>query len=239
MTGGRAGGSLLLPPFGRQDPAVPLLIETRGAIRLLLLNRPEKRNALDNGLCTALLAAFRAADAAPEVAGVVLAGVGPGFCAGADLGERPLLQADTARRAARSALSEALLAAPAALGKPVVAAVHGAVVGAGASLALGCDLVLGAPDTRFLWPEARHGILPALVLPALLRHLGPKDAFDLLATGRPMPAEEALARRLLNRVVPREALLTEATALAERAAQYPPGVLRGLKAALAGPGALA
>jgi enoyl-CoA hydratase len=205
-------------------------METRGRVRLLTLNRPDKRNALNNALVGALVEALRAAEADAAVAAVVIAAAGPGFSAGADLGERAVLIADPAARAARSALSDALLAAPGAMGKPVVAAVHGAVVGAGASLALCCDLVLGAEDCRFLWPEAKHDIYPTLVLPMLLRHLGPKDAFELLATGRPMPAAEALARRLVNRVVPRDGLIEQACALAEQAAQYGTDALRRIKA---------
>ena len=159
-----------------------------------------------------------------------IAGAGPGFSAGADLGERAVLIADPEARVARGALSDAMLAAPRGMGKPVVAAVHGAVVGAGASLALCCDLVLGAEDLRFSWPEAKHDIYPSLVAPMLLRHLGPKDCFELLATGRPVLAAEALALRLVNRVVPRAALLDEACALAEQAAQYGAGSLRRIKA---------
>ena len=209
-----------------------LLAETRGRVRLLTLNRPEKRNALNNALVAALLEALRAADAEPGVAAVVVAAAGPGFSAGADLGERAVLIADPGARAARAALSDAMLAAPGAMGKPVVAAVHGAVVGAGASLALCCDMVLGAEDLRFIWPEARHDIYPSLVAPMLLRHLGPKDCFELLATGRPVPAPEALALRLVNRVVPRAALLDEACALAEAAAQYGAESLRRIKASI-------
>jgi enoyl-CoA hydratase/carnithine racemase len=213
------------------------LIETRARVRLLTLNRPEKRNALNNELVAALVAALHAADADPDVAAVVIAAAGPGFSAGADLGERAILIADPTARAARAALSDALLAAPGAMGKPVVAAVHGAVVGAGASLALACDMVLGAEDLRFLWPEAKHGIYPSLVLPMLLRHLGPKDAFELVATGRPVLAAEALALRLVNRVVPRAALLEQACALAGQAAQYGMDPLRRIKAEINAAGA--
>ncbi|MDN3563200.1 enoyl-CoA hydratase/isomerase family protein [Paeniroseomonas aquatica] len=211
---------------------MPLLTETRGRVRLLTLNRPEKRNALNNALVGAIVESLRAADADPDVAAVVIAAAGPGFSAGADLGERAILIADPEARVARAALSDAMLAAPGLMGKPVVAAIHGATVGAGASLALSCDLVLGAEDLRFAWPEARHDIYPALVLPMLLRHLGPKDAFELVATGRPVLAAEALARRLVNRVVPREALLEEACALAGQAAQYGAESLRRIKAAI-------
>lgn len=211
---------------------MPLLTETRGRVRILTLNRPEKRNALNNALVGAIVEALRAADAEPDVAAVVIAAAGPGFSAGADLGERAILIADPEARVARGLLSDAMLAAPGLMGKPVVAAIHGATVGAGASLALSCDLVLGAEDLRFAWPEAKHDIYPSLVLPMLLRHLGPKDAFELVATGRPVPAAEALALRLINRVVPREALLDEACALADFAAQYGTDPLRRIKAVI-------
>jgi enoyl-CoA hydratase/carnithine racemase len=213
-----------------------LQVEDRGRVHVLRLNRPEKRNALNAGLCAALVEAMRAADAAADVAAVVLAGAGPGFSAGADLGERTVLAADEAARQQRSALSDALLAAPGAMGKPVVAAVHGAVVGAGASLALCCDLVVAAEDARFSYPEAKHDIFPSLVAPMLLRHLGPKDCFELLATGRVVEAAEARALRLVNRVVPRDALLDEACALAEAAALYGAESMRRIKAMIGASG---
>jgi enoyl-CoA hydratase len=211
---------------------LPLLTETRGRVRILTLNRPEKRNALNNALVGAIVKGLRAADAEPDVAAVVITAAGPGFSAGADLGERAILIADPEARVARGKLSDAMLAAPGLMGKPVVAAIHGATVGAGASLALSCDLVLGAEDLRFAWPEAKHDIYPTLVLPMLLRHLGPKDAFELVATGRPVLAAEALALRLVNRIVPRAALLEEACALAEFAAQYGTESLRRIKVAI-------
>jgi len=206
-----------------------LLQEDHGPVRLLVLNRPEKRNALSMALMGGLLEALRAAAADPAVAGIVIAANGPGFSAGADLGERTQMMADPAQRDARAALADALLAAPGALGKPVVVALHGPVVGAGASLALCCDLAYAAEGTRFLWPEAKHGMYPSLVAPQLLRHLSPRDVFDLLATGRPMLAEEAATLRLVNRVVPEAALRATAIAAAAAAAQYPPEMLRRLK----------
>jgi len=209
-----------------------LLSEMRGDVRLLRLNRPEKRNALSVALCAALVAALDAAAADAAVRAVVLAGEGAGFCAGGDLDERRALADDRAAWEARAALADAVLAAPGITGKPVVAAVHGRVVGMGASLMLGCDMVVAAEDALFTWPEARHGIWPHLVLPQLLRHLGPKDAFEVLATGRTLDAAEARALRLVNRVVPRAALIEEACTLATAAAQYGPLMLRGIKAAI-------
>ena len=207
-----------------------LLSEMRGPVLLLRLNRPEKRNALSMALCSALVDALRAAEDDAGVSAVVLAGEGAGFCAGGDLEERRLLAEDPFAWQARAALADAVLAAPGAMAKPMVAAVHGRVVGMGASLMLGCDMVAAAEDALFTWPEARHGIWPHLVVLQLLRHLGPKDAFELLATGRTLDAAEARALRLVNRVVARDALLDEACALAVTAAQYGPESLRGIKA---------
>ncbi len=203
--------------------------ETRGRALFLCLDRAGKRNALDRALCEALLTALRRAGEDDAVAAVVLAGEGAGFCAGADLDEMRALSADLPARDARRALTAALLQAPAAVPKPVVAAVQGGAIGSGASLALACDAVVLAQDARFAWPEARHGIAPTLVAPPPLAHLGPKLAFELLATGRVVGAEEALALGLANRVVPRDRLLEEAGALAEACAQLPPAGLAEFK----------
>ncbi|MBX6375943.1 MAG: enoyl-CoA hydratase/isomerase family protein, partial [Acetobacteraceae bacterium] len=142
--------------------------ETRGRVLLLTLDRPAKRNALDRALCEALLAALGETG---DAAALVVAGAGPSFCAGADLGEWRALEADPAAREARAALGEALLAAPGEVPKPVVAAVHGAAMGAGAALALGCDMVVMAEGARLGYPEARQGIFPSGVAPSLLAHL--------------------------------------------------------------------
>ena len=198
-------------------------------LRLLRLARPEKRNALDRATVEALLAALVAAGDDAAVTAVILAGAGPGFCAGADLAEMKALAADEAARQARSALTVALMDAPRRVPRPVIAAVHGAAMGAGASLALACDMVVMAEDARLGWPEARHGMLPRLVAPVLLRHLPPKPAFELLASGRAVEAEEASALGLVNRVVPAAALIAEASAMARAAALLNPTAMGELK----------
>ncbi len=209
-----------------------ILSETRGRVRVLTLNRPEKRNALNGALCAAVLQGLREADADPNVAAVALLAAGPGFSAGADLGERQIIGDDEAARAARTRLSLDMLSAPGLMGKPVVAGMHGHAVGAGATLALCCDMTIGADDLKISYPEAKHNIYPWLVMPTLLRHVGPKTAFDLLATGRMVGAEEALRLGLVNRVVPRAELAEACCAMAEGAALYGAEPLRRIKAAV-------
>jgi enoyl-CoA hydratase/carnithine racemase len=196
-------------------------------LRLLRLDRPDKRNAMDRATIEALLVALPDAGADPTIRAIVLAGAGSGFSAGADLAEMRALAAE--ERPARSALTVALLDAPARLGKPVVAAVASAAMGAGASLALACDAVVMAEDARLAWPEAKHAMLPRLVAPVLLRHLGPKAAFDLLATGRAVGAQEALSLGLATRIVPAARVEAEACTLAIAAALLPPDAIAELK----------
>lgn len=198
-------------------------------VRLLRLDRPHKRNAMDRAMVEALLAALQAAGGDDTVRAVVLVGTQGGFSAGADLAEMKALADDPSARQARSALTVALMDAPARVPKPVVAAVQGAAMGAGASLALACDAVVMAEDARLAWPEAKHAMLPRLVAPVLLRHLAPKSAFDLLATGRAVGAVEALALGLATRIVPAAQVEAEACAMAAAAALLPPEAMGELK----------
>lgn len=196
-------------------------------LRIIRLDRGAKRNALNGAMTQGLLDALSAAGQAAAVRAIVLAAHGPAFCAGADLAEMQALAGEA--RAARSALTVALMDAPALVPKPVIAAVQGAALGAGASLALACDGVVMAEDASLGWPEARHAMLPRLVAPVVLRHLGPKPAFDLLATGRSVSAAEALALQLATRIVPAATLLDSACDLALAAALLPPEAMAQLK----------
>jgi enoyl-CoA hydratase/carnithine racemase len=200
-----------------------------GGVRLLRLDRPAKRNAMDRAMIEALLAALQDAGDDPGVVGIVIAGAGGTFSAGADLAEMKHLAADPAARLARSTLTVAVLAAPPRVPRPVVAAVQGAAMGAGASLALACDAVVMAEDGRLAWPEAKHAMLPRLVAPVLLRHLGPKPAFDLLASGRAVGAAEAVALGLATRIVPPARVEDEACAMAVALALLPPDAMAELK----------
>jgi enoyl-CoA hydratase/carnithine racemase len=195
------------------------LFEDRGAVRVLSMNRPDKRNALNTALTQALLDALRAADADEAIASVVLTGAGAGFCAGADLSEfkdftpdkQPLVDA-------RAELTMQLHLAFPTLSKPVVTAINGPAMGGGAGLAIAGDLAVMAEEATLGYPETRHGIVAATVMANLVRQAGRKAAFELVALGEPVSASRALALGIVNRVVPRAQLMDEALAMAGKLA---------------------
>ena len=192
-----------------------LLIEDRGPVRVLTMNRPEKRNALNNALTEALLEGLRAADADDSVNAIVLTGAGPSFCAGADLAEFKDLTADNQPLVERRAqLTMSLHEIFPRMAKPVVTAINGAAMGGGAGLALAADIALIAEGAKLGYPEVKHGIVAAIVMPNLVRQVGRKAAFELLATGRPVGARRALELGMVNRVVPDAELMPAALALA-------------------------
>lgn len=208
-----------------------LLVEDRGAVRVLALNRPDKLNALNHDLTTALLAALESADADPGIRALVLTGAGRAFCAGADTAEFKQLTAENPEAVlARADLTTRLHMAFPKLSKPIVAAARGAAVGGGAGLCLACDLVLAAPSLKLGYPEIKHGIVAAVVMTGLVRQLGPKKAFEMVALGEPLDAERALGLGLVNHLVPDSALLEEAVAMAARLAAVHPPAMRATKA---------
>jgi len=191
-----------------------LLIENRGAVRILTMNRPEKRNALNSELTRALFDALRAADADEAVGAVVLTGAGPGFCAGADLAEFKGLK-DPAAADERAELTMNLHLVFSRISKPIVTAVNGAAMGGGAGLAIAGDLAVMAEGAKLGYPEVRHGIVAAIVMANLVRQVGRKAAFELVALGEPIDAARALDLGLINRVFPAASLMTESLKLAE------------------------
>ena len=194
-----------------------LLTEDKGAVRVLTLNRPEKRNALDTALSRALLEALRAADGEDGVRCVVLTGAGPGFCAGADLSEFKGLR-DPKAAETRADLTMQLHLAFSKMVTPVVTAINGAAMGGGAGLAIAGDLAVMAASAKLGYPETKHGIVAAIVMANLVRQIGRKAAFELVALGEPIDAKRALELGMVNRVVPGAKLMSEALALAEQVA---------------------
>lgn len=196
-----------------------LLVEDRGAVRVLTMNRPEKRNALNSELTRQLLEALRAADKDEAVGSVVLAGAGQGFCAGADLSEfKDLTPENHDLVEARAELTMQLHLAFSKMAKPVVTAIQGAAMGGGAGLAIAADMAVMAEGAKIGYPETRHGIVAAIVMANLSRQVGRKAAFELVALAEPIGAQQALALGMVNRVVPDAELMQAAMALAEKLA---------------------
>ena len=167
-----------------------------GGVARIFLNRPRKVNALDTATLDALAAAIGEVDAGTRV--VVLGGHGNAFCGGADVNELGALDPDTSRVFINKIHSAC--AALRALPVPVVARLHGAVIGAGLELAASCDLRVAARGTRFAMPEVKLGI-PSVVEAALLpRLMGSGRAAWLVLTGEPIDAERALAWGLVEAV---------------------------------------
>ena len=201
-----------------------ILHEMDGAVAILTLNRPEKRNALDKQTLQELTDALGRAAGDERVRVVLLRAAGPDFCAGADLAQL--------QRIARGADAVENLHDATALGdlfvrmrrhpSPIVAAVQGNAIAGGAGLATACDLVLAAEDASFGYPEIGLGFVPAMVMALLRRSVGEKTAFELVALGGRFSAEAARQVGLVNRTFPPasldEAALTFSRDLAQRSA---------------------
>jgi enoyl-CoA hydratase/carnithine racemase len=194
-----------------------LLTENKGPVRIITLNRPEKRNALDTALTRDLLETLRATDADEGVRCVVLTGAGPAFCAGADLSEFKGLK-DPQAAETRAELTMQLHLAFSKMITPVVTAINGAAMGGGAGLAIAGDLAVMAQKAKLGYPETKHGIVAAIVMANLVRQIGPKAAFELVALGEPIDAARALELGMVNRVVAAGKLMKEALGFAQKIA---------------------
>lgn len=194
-----------------------LLTEDKGAVRILTLNRPEKRNALDTALTRDLLEALRTADADEAIRCIVLTGAGPGFCAGADLAEFKGLRNPQAAEA-RAELTMQLHLVFSKMVTPVVTGINGAAMGGGAGLAIAGDMAVMAASAKLGYPETKHGIVAAIVMANLVRQVGRKSAFELVALAEAIDARRALELGMVNRVVPDAELMRETLAIAEKLA---------------------
>jgi methylglutaconyl-CoA hydratase len=211
--------------------------ESRPPAVLLTLNRPDRRNALSRRLIAAMTEAFdRVCDDAAARC-VILTGAGNAFCAGMDLAE---LQESLAAGGEQSPVWEDALRLATlydriyTLPKPTIAAVNGAAVAGGAGLVSVCDLALAVPEARFGYPEVRRGLVAAMVMPHLLRHVGERMARHLLLTGELIDAEEACRTGFINAVVPAEQLLSRALNWAHSVAEGGPNALARTKELLHG-----
>lgn len=184
-----------------------LLVELDEAsgVNRIVLNRPERRNALSAILIDELKDALSHAGADDRVRVVGLAGAGPDFCAGADLREiqTSVEEGVLASLAEADALGELFLLLR-RLEKPVVACVQGRALAGGCGLATACDLVVAAESARFGYPEVKLGFVPAMVMAILRRAVGERRAFELIALGEAVDATTAREFGLVCRVFPDE-----------------------------------
>ena len=210
-----------------------LITEPAEHVALVTLNRPEASNAFNTRMALELAEAF--AGIAREGAAhrcVVLTGSGEkAFCAGADLKERDgMSDADwAAQHKVFEAMGEAVLAVP----MPVIAAVNGAAFGGGCEIALLCDFLYAAETARFALPEVTLGIMPGLgATQTLTRAAGPRRTKEVIATGRPFSAAEALDWGVANRVCPPGELVGAALETARRIAANAPLAVAAVKRAI-------
>jgi enoyl-CoA hydratase len=189
-----------------------ILIEKRGRVGVIRLNRPQALNALNSQLNAELGQALTAFDADAEIGCILIAGSEKAFAAGADIKE---MAGKSAVNAFMSDFTGSWDAA-ARTRKPVVAAVAGFALGGGCELAMQCDLIIAADTAKFGQPEIKLGIIPGIgATQRLPRALGKSKAMDLILTGRMMDAAEAERAGLVARVVPAASLMDEAMKVAE------------------------
>ena len=205
-----------------------IIVETRGRVGLIRLNRPQALNALNSALIRELAQAIDAFEADNNVGCIVITGSDKAFAAGADIKEMAgkgftdVFLSDFATTWHRVAAAR----------KPVVAAVAGFALGGGCELAMQCDLVIAADNVKFGQPEIKLGVIPGIGGTQRLTHaVGKAKAMDLILTGRMMDAQEAERAGLVARVVPLQNLLDEAIKVATTiAAMSLPSVLAAKEA---------
>ncbi|MDT4894991.1 MAG: hypothetical protein QOH25_68 [Acidobacteriota bacterium] len=178
-----------------------VIYAVEGTVALLTLNRPEKRNALDDALINGLKESLREADQNEAVRVVVITGAGADFCSGADLAALQKISESSVTENLEDAQSlMELLALIRRVRVPVVAAVRGRALAGGCGLATACDLVLAARSARFGYPEVKIGFVPAMVMAILRRNVSEKRAFELITRGAEISADEAERVGLVNHV---------------------------------------
>ena len=176
-----------------------LELETRNAIALVTLNRPEVHNAFEETLIAELTSAFRAIEADDGVRAVVLLGAGASFCAGADLNwMRRMAGFTRAQNLADARALSAMLSTLATLSKPTIARVHGPAFGGGVGLVACCDIAVAAHDATFALSEARLGLIPAAISPYVVEAIGARAARRFFLTAERFTAAEAFRLGLVH-----------------------------------------
>ncbi len=206
-----------------------LTVEKDGPVEHLVLNRPDRLNALNQSLTDALLSYFQAKRRDTDSRVITLRGAGRGFCSGADLKARSNNEPDRLRDGPNGdwVLGD-LLRAMRACPQPIVALVHGAAAGGGLAIALACDIIVAAESASFHSAFIKVGLSGSELGVAwrLQRTIGISRAREMLLTGRPMSADDALRTGLASSVVPDSDLMAHGRALADDMLKAAPDALR-------------
>lgn len=194
-----------------------VLYQIEGAVARVTLNRPEKRNALNEALIDGLKSSLRRASDDASVRVVVISGAGNDFCSGADLASlQKIADGSVAENTADARSLMELFVLMRQVGVPVVAAVRGKALAGGCGLASACDIVLASAEAQFGYPEVKIGFVPAMVMAILRRNVSEKRAFELITRGAQISAAEAKQFGLVNQVFPEEEFDSAVTAYVNR-----------------------
>ena len=209
-----------------------IIYSKKGPIAHVLLNRPRVVNAYNTRMRDELFQALEAVRDDPDVLVAILSGAGErGFCAGADLTEFGTAPSQVSARLVR--WERDVWGLFLEIDKPLIAALHGYVVGSGVEIACLCDIRIASEDAVFRMPEVALGMVPAAGgTQTLSRTIGVGRALDMLLTGRSVPAEEAQVLGLVHQVVPKKELLEAAERVAQELASHSPDAVAAAKSAI-------
>jgi enoyl-CoA hydratase len=203
-----------------------ILVETRGRVGLITLNRPQALNALNNQLMREVMEALETFDNDEGIGAMIITGSEKAFAAGADIKE----MADKTALQMMEADHVAIFGRIRTIQKPVIAAVSGWALGGGCEVALSCDMIVASDSAKFGQPEINIGVIPgAGGTQRLVRAVGKALAMEMILNNRTLTAQEALQHGLVNRVVPVSDYLNEALKLAEEIASRAPLAVRAAK----------
>ena len=196
------------------------------AIARITLNRPEKRNALDDEVVSGLRHAIDAAARDASVRVVLITGAGKDFCSGADLAAlQSISQASVMDSVANARNMAECFVAMRRHPRPIIAAVRGRALAGGCGLATACDIILAAQSAQFGYPEVNIGFIPAMVMAILRRSVSEKAAFELITSGNLVSAMKAQELGLIHHVFPDERFDDEVEAYVARLAAKPPSAV--------------
>mgnify|MGYP000901082320 CR=1 FL=1 len=208
-----------------------ITVEAEDGIALVTMNRPQALNALNNRTLGELDALFGCLGRENNIFGVILTGAGKAFAAGADIVQMHYYKSEEGRN--YSAYAQGVFNHIEALEKPVIAAVNGFALGGGNELVMSCDFRIASENAVFGQPEVKLGVIPCFGgTQRLPRIIGTGRAKELIYTGRQVKAQEACALGLVNKVVPRDALLEEAKAVMKQILAMAPIAVRYAKVAI-------